>query len=196
MRDEVRVIRSPEIVSISLEPTRTEILRILSERDMTVVKLAVRLNKHPTTIYRHIKKLEENHFVKVSGVKWKSHSSEYVYGRTARLFVPGCGYLNGNGRNDLKLTWSENQTRRIIDYLKMLGYNDNSEDIEKKIHKLFSELDDMCLEKIEEIKDHDDVTYLDCLALKKILLLHTLVHYKDVRERVESVFLNIEDSNR
>ncbi len=189
MRDEIRVISDPEVLHISLEPTRSEILCILSEQDMTVVELSDRLDKHPTTVYRHIKKLEDKDFVRVSGVKWKRHSEEYVYGRTAKLFIPDCSFINGNGKSKLRLVWSKNQVKRLLDCLEKIGYDNNVIGIEDNIYQLFSDLDQIYTDKVKNVLDGgDDLTLLELLAIKRVLLVLSIAHDKEIKEKVESIF--------
>lgn len=193
MRDELKIIRDPEILNLTLEPTRSGILCLLSEGDMTVAELSERLDKHPSTVYRHIKKLQDHDFVYVSGSKWKSHSSEYIYGRTAKLFLPACRFLNGNGNNDMKFLWSEEQTGKVLEYIEQMGYINRMPDINKKVYDLFCEMDSLCCEKLEKLKYGDDMTYLDCLALKKILFLLSIVHDPEIMSKVESILKRIEE---
>jgi|GEM_PF-6168710 len=195
MRDEIRVIEDPAVLSISLEPTRSEILQMLSKRDMTIIDLADRLDKHPTTVYRHVKKLEDNDYVYVSGVKWKSHSSEYVYGRTAQLFIPDCRFMNGNGMTKMRLVWEEGQVDRVVELLEKIGYHKKTHGIERDIYRLFTELDDRFCERVKEIDDNDGLSHFDFLTLKRLLLLMSIVNDGDIKGRIESIFSNFEETD-
>lgn len=80
---EVIIITQPEKVKILSEDTRFKILKLLRQGPMTVWELSMALGKDRTTIYRHIKALENAGFVEELG----SEGNEKLYGRTARLFL-------------------------------------------------------------------------------------------------------------
>ncbi|WP_297072566.1 winged helix-turn-helix domain-containing protein [Thermococcus sp.] len=80
---EVIIITQPERVKILSDETRFKILQLLRQRPMTIWELSMAIRKDRTTIYRHIKTLENAGFVE----ELRSEGNEKLYGRTARLFL-------------------------------------------------------------------------------------------------------------
>ncbi|KUH32726.1 ArsR family transcriptional regulator [Thermococcus celericrescens] len=80
---EVLIITEPEKVKVLSEGTRLKILQLLRDRPMTVNELSDILGKDRTTIYRHIKMLENAGLVEELEVQ----GNERVYSRTARLYL-------------------------------------------------------------------------------------------------------------
>ena len=58
MKD-LEVIYDPPIIKIAMEKTRNAILQALKIREMSIEDLSFLLDKDPSTVYRHVKKLEE-----------------------------------------------------------------------------------------------------------------------------------------
>jgi len=80
---EVLIITEPERVRVLSDETRFKILQLLREHPMTINELSDAIGKDRTTIYRHIKILENAGLVKELEV----HGNERVYARSARLFL-------------------------------------------------------------------------------------------------------------
>ncbi len=80
---EVLIITDPQTVKVLSEETRFKILKLLREHPMTVNELSHTLRRDRTTIYRHIKALENVGLVE----EFDNHRNEKVYARTARMFL-------------------------------------------------------------------------------------------------------------
>ena len=65
MKKDVKVVRDPDKLRVSLEKNRSQILALLRVKDMTISQISEALNKDQSTVYRHIKKLEEADLVEV-----------------------------------------------------------------------------------------------------------------------------------
>ncbi|NJE76674.1 winged helix-turn-helix domain-containing protein [Thermococcus sp. ES12] len=80
---EVLIITEPERVRVLSDETRFKILQLLREHPMTINELSDATGKDRTTIYRHVKILENAGLVEELEV----HGNERVYARSARLFL-------------------------------------------------------------------------------------------------------------
>jgi len=80
---EVLIITDPQVVKVLSEETRFGILKLLREHPMTVNELSHALGKERTTIYRHIKALENAGLIE----EFDNQRNEKVYARTARMFL-------------------------------------------------------------------------------------------------------------
>lgn len=80
---EVLIITEPERVKVLSEETRFRILQLLRNRPMTINELSNSLGRDRTTVYRHVKILEEAGLVEELEVQ----GNERVYTRSARLFL-------------------------------------------------------------------------------------------------------------
>ncbi|NJD98699.1 ArsR family transcriptional regulator [Thermococcus sp. LS1] len=80
---EVLIITEPEKVKVLSEETRFKILQLLRERPMTIIELSSALGKDRTTVYRHVKMLENAGLIK----ELDNDGNERIYTRTARLFL-------------------------------------------------------------------------------------------------------------
>ncbi|MCD6524554.1 MAG: winged helix-turn-helix transcriptional regulator, partial [Thermococcus sp.] len=80
---EVLIITEAEKVKALSEETRFRILQLLRERPMTINELSNILGKDRTTIYRHIKMLENAGLVE----ELETPGNEKIYARSARIFL-------------------------------------------------------------------------------------------------------------
>lgn len=80
---EVLIITEPEKVKVLSEETRFRILQLLKEHPMTINELSEALGKDRTTVYRHVKMLENAGLIE----ELNSDGNERIYTRVARLFL-------------------------------------------------------------------------------------------------------------
>ncbi|NJE85452.1 ArsR family transcriptional regulator [Thermococcus sp. CX2] len=80
---EVLIITEPEKAKVLSEETRFRILQLLKERPMTINELSEALGKDRTTVYRHVKMLENAGLIE----ELDSDGNERIYTRVARLFL-------------------------------------------------------------------------------------------------------------
>lgn len=85
MTEEIKIVEDPERIKIAVEKNRRKILTLLSEQEMTIEELAEVMEKSPSTIYRHINKLEKNGFVNGAG-EIHEHHIPYADTRNQLIF--------------------------------------------------------------------------------------------------------------
>jgi DNA-binding transcriptional ArsR family regulator len=78
---------TPEQASVFNEPTRTDIMMMLTERPATTKQLAVALDKPKGTVGHHLKALEEAGLIAVVRTRQVRAITEKYYGRLARTYV-------------------------------------------------------------------------------------------------------------
>lgn len=83
----IEIVTDPKSIKVGIEETRRKILAFLRLKPMTVSELAQAIGKDQSTIYRHIEKLADFHYIKVSGERKTHHIPEKVYARTANTFL-------------------------------------------------------------------------------------------------------------
>ncbi len=173
MKKEIRVVKDPEKLRVSLEKNRSQILALLRVKDMTISQISEALNKDQSTIYRHIKKLEEAGLVDVCGEKRQHHIPERVYGRTADVFIPRIEPMETGNPSSVQLTWKKEHVIEIIEQLEDIGYEiDNKEETIDLLDHFLKELNKNITEKIGLLdKDISDVHYFSILRLKMAILL-------------------------
>lgn len=82
----VMIVSQPKQLKALSDPTRIKILELLREHPMSVSEIAERLGRDKSTVYRHIKALEDAGLVEVV----EKIGNEVVYGRVAYVF---CSFL-------------------------------------------------------------------------------------------------------
>lgn len=193
MTKDIKVIKEPSRIKIGIEDTRSKILDILKEEELTIKKIAERLDKDASTIYRHIKKLEDADFVK----KVEDDGETNRYSRTAHTIFLDLNYLDFDEKLDVILDWHPDF--ELDDLVKMdkLGYkNDRSEELFEEIQSFFTELDNKLKEKgceiDEKIQNNDTM-----LLMRTKLLAYILFCFQDdyCKENYNRIFSKFEDKS-
>ncbi|MEF8834924.1 MAG: helix-turn-helix domain-containing protein, partial [Candidatus Thermoplasmatota archaeon] len=108
---------------------------------MTISQVAEALEKDQSTVYRHIKKLEEAGFIEVKGERKEHHIPEKIYGRTADVFLMTPEPISSNSTSQLGIRWDGDKVKECIDVLKDVGYELEREGIVDEISNHLYELD-------------------------------------------------------
>ncbi|MHA1301352.1 MAG: winged helix-turn-helix domain-containing protein [Candidatus Helarchaeota archaeon] len=83
-----KLISNPEIVPILFHEKKQEILKLLIEKEMTIIDLKNSLKMNPGTIKRHLQDLITKNLVKQTKIKINKYGIKMKYYRaTARQFI-------------------------------------------------------------------------------------------------------------
>ncbi|NPA76087.1 MAG: ArsR family transcriptional regulator [Euryarchaeota archaeon] len=175
---EIEIVDDPDMIKIIVEDTRTKILRLLRFRDMTISEMASILNKNVSTIFRHVKKLEEAGLVKVTGERKVRKVPEKLYGRTVRtIFLAPESFE----RSAFTKRYREKKTKEIKHALEDIGYR---VDDDNYLKDLVNYIDEISLSDLEKVKR--DMDWNDLRSLKDILLLLNIPDrkIKEIRRKI------------
>ncbi|MFP4050824.1 MAG: ArsR/SmtB family transcription factor [Thermoplasmata archaeon] len=190
MKKDVRVIKDPDRLRVSLEKNRSQILALLRVKDMTISQISEALNKDQSTIYRHVKKLEEVGLVEVCGERRQHHIPERVYGRTADIFIPRIEPMETGNPSSVQLTWKKEHVEETIEFLEEIGYEfEDKEEIVDRFDRFLKEVNDNITEKIGLI--NDDITnfhFFTILRIKMTILLIEVLKNDEVKEDLSKIF--------
>lgn len=190
MKKDVRVIKDPERLRVSLEKNRSQILALLRVKDMTISQISEALNKDQSTIYRHVKKLEEAGLVEVCGERRQHHIPERVYGRTADIFIPRIEPMETGNPSSVQLTWKKEHIKETIEFLEEIGYEfEDKEEIVDRFNRFLTEVNNNITEKIGLI--NDDITnfhFFTILRIKMTILLIEVLKNDEVNEELSKIF--------
>ncbi len=192
MKKDVEVIKDPDKLRISLEKTRSQILALLSVNEMTISQISEALNKDQSTIYRHVKKLEEADLVEVCGEKRQHHIPERVYGRTADVFIPSIEPMEKGNPSAVWITWKKDHCDEIIDHLTEVGYKiDNEEEIKGELNDFLTYLNNHISEILNSGNDDlQNSNFFTILRLKMMILLIELVKNDELDDKLIDIIEN------
>ncbi|MFW6142096.1 MAG: winged helix-turn-helix domain-containing protein [Candidatus Saliniplasma sp.] len=189
MKKDVKVVRDPKAIKIAVEDTRSNILSLLRVNNMSISQLAESLDKDQSTIYRHIKKLEEYGYVEPSGEKKTHHIPEKIYGRTAGVFLLCPSNIDTGQPSEMMIEWERDKAERIMELLNVMGYeSEDGEELVEDISEIFIDLKERVINPIEKSEDKiGKISFATLLRLE--LLLFLLEQRKDVelKEKVNSI---------
>lgn len=194
MKKDVKVIHDLDSIKICIEDTRSKILSLLRVNDMTISQLAEALNKDQSTIYRHIKKLEEAGFVIVSGERKVHHIPEKKYGRTAGIFLLAPKSMESKGSPEIALEWERKQVEKIVNILKMVGYDcEEDEEVISDLTELFAGLTEKVKLNLDNIDEEvGEITFPTLFRLQLILSLLEIENDDEFQERMTNILSSFE----
>ncbi len=190
MKEDVELVHDSERIKILLEDTRKNILDLLKVEDMSISQLAEGLDKDRSTIYRHVKKLEDYGYVELKGERIVNNVPGMVYGRTAKLFLP-CPKSMEPGDPILEsFSWDKENTSHIIESLKILGYNiDDSDEVIDEMCNIFTNIDNKIIEILKG-EGLVDIDYLETIRLKFLITLIEISNNDILSKDIENLALN------
>jgi len=198
MKSDVKVVRDPDHVKIAIEDTRSDILSLLRVNDMTITQLAETLDKDHSTIYRHIKKLQDAGYVKEISEMKDNHIPKKVYTRTADSFLLSPTSIDGGEPSELAMDWEKENARRLLELLEIMGYSVEEEEVEEIIDilsNIFVELKEKVSDPIEEAEDQmGELSYPLLMRFELLMFLLEKRKCSDIEEKFEELIdkLNIE----
>lgn len=168
-KERIKVVRDPKAIIIGIEKNRRDILKLLRFNDLTVSQIAEILGKDESTIYRHIKKLEEVGLVDAVGERKRYHIPEKVYGRSSNLYIFAMDEKAPEKEMKIKQEYNKKMIDNLIVQLKKLNYKlENEEKLSKLLLEFFSLIRKDWNEKLEN-KNLDLEMYRKLYTINLIL---------------------------
>ena len=189
MSPKVRFFEDSETLKVGLEKTRRQILDLLRVKNMAISQISEALEKDQSTIYRHIKKLEEAGFVEVKGERREHHIPERIYGRTAEVFLMTPEPLNSDISSVIGIRWDDEKVEECLDFLKDLGYK--IDELRKTFTQLCRSLQHLDQEINNEVlsimDDDDELDYFSLLQIKFLLSLIKIEHDEGEGSKIKEI---------
>ncbi len=196
MRKEVKIIRDMKSIKVCVEETRSKILSLLMVKDMSISQLAKALDRDQSTIYRHLKKLQDAGYVEICGERKEHHIPEKLYGRTASFFLLSPSDDDPNDGFTME-KWQKKHTEKVVRILKNIGYEfDDPELVLDELASFFGSLSERANEKFEaaqhKIEGLDPVTYF---RLRLIIFLDAIMNDDEFEEDYERIVELLKEDN-
>ncbi len=198
MKKNLKVISNPEAIKVGMEKNREKILELLKINDMTISQISEALGRDQSTIYRHVRKLEEAGFVEICGERREHHIPERVYGRTADFYLLAPDSMQADIPENAGVHWNEENAEMTIRNLCNLGIDcedldgtvEKTVNVFKNLHKDFSNF-------VQEKKDEElyHVDFFGILRMKLLYLLIEMENDPDFCERIEEITSNFDYIN-
>ncbi|MFO8110567.1 MAG: winged helix-turn-helix domain-containing protein [Thermoplasmata archaeon] len=191
MRRDIMVVSDKDMIKMCIEDTRMKIISLLRVRNMSISQLSRTLEKEPSTIYRHLKKLERSGFVMVCGERKVHHIPEKLYGRTADSFVftPIHGKAGDDGSETDWNAQYNHTVHRIIEAMDVLGYEiEASEEHIENLSMFLFNLDEMIGELVERSQDKlPNINPVGVIRLKLLFFILEFMENEDCREDIKKI---------
>lgn len=159
---EVIIITELDKMKVLAEPTRFKILELLRMHPMSIGELSTFLKKDRSTVYRHIKALENAGFVEEIG----HEGHEKIYARTARLFL--LKVEPDESTEEFRRQYLRIEASRLMEILKKSGVKIKDEErFVKLVEEVLKEIEDNSRPILQKISQAD-------LDLKEVELFHLL----------------------
>ena len=186
MTEHLKVFKEPEIIKIGLEKTRSKILNILKEDDHTIKEIAEKLDKDRSTIYRHVKKLEDAGYIENKN----TDDDENKYSRVAHTIFLDLEYMDYEDKMDIIFEWDLDFETQDLVRMDNIGYrNDKSERLLKDIQSFISDLDKRLKDRVESLEKDIDKEDMMILMRAKLLAYMILCSENDIcRKRLNKIF--------
>lgn len=195
---DLKVVRDPQAVKTAIEDTRSNILSLLRVNDMTISQLAESLDKDQSTIYRHIKKLEEYGYLETVGEKKTHHIPEKLWGRTASVFLLNPSSIDTGQPSEMMVEWEREKAARILDLLDIMGYDigeeDELEDLVEELSEIFIDLKEKVTKPIEDAEDDiGEISFPTLLRLELIMFMLEERKNEELKKKLDEVLNGLEE---
>lgn len=190
MDSKVLVFEDCEALKVGLEETRKQILEMLSEKNMSISQIAEELGKDQSTVYRHMKKLEETGFIEVKGERREHHIPERVYGRTAEMFLMAPEPMDKSSLSGSFTEWDEKRTKKCIDCLEKAGFecNGRKDEIAEELTDTLTEVDKEVTEMIlTSVELDENKNFFLMFQLKLLATVLKLECEDELKKKIEFV---------
>ncbi|MGC8663131.1 MAG: winged helix-turn-helix domain-containing protein [Thermoplasmata archaeon] len=181
MKD-LEVIYDPPIIKIAMEKTRNAILQALKIREMSIEDLSFLLDKDPSTVYRHVKKLEEAGLILPAKKEKRKKGYTTLYERTAKNFIISTdSFFKDQYLKDLK----EKKKYLVSGIMEKIGFKIKDENT---FEKYFYEINKYSFDKlIEYNKDLDFNTLREIYTILSIIYVQeNNINFKDLFEKLSN----------
>jgi len=188
MSPDIKLFEDSDTLKVGLESTRKQILDLLRVKNMTISQVSEALEKDQSTVYRHIKKLEEAGFIEVKGERKEHHIPERIYGRTADVFLLSPEPISSDKTSSLGIRWDDGKVKECLDILEEIGYEVEKEEVIEKISYYFYELDKEVNKELSKSLDDDfEMDFFSLMQIKFILSLIKLENSESCAEEIKDL---------
>lgn len=189
MKNSVRFFEDSKKLRMGLEDTRNKILQLLKIEDMSISQIAEALNKNNSTIFRHIKKLEEAGFVEVKGERKEHHIPEKIYGRTADVFLLSPEPMDMNIPLDLR--WKEDSVKRCLELLYDIGFR-CPEEVVDELTDFLKKVDIEITDDVGKSISDMDVDFFTMVQLRFLSTFVKIENDYSLKEEFNSIICKFE----
>lgn len=194
IKDNVILVDDIEKIKNLIGKTKKEILRLLSEEDLSCSEIAEYLDKDESNIYKQIRTLRETGFVKVKRKEKVNYKTRKIYEKTADLFIPLPKTFEASKSSQVSLTWDEESTDRVLEILSEIGFEaEDDEDVEGEIIDFFKKMDGAVKELLEERDNFMDPNLFLLMKIKLLILFIELNSNDEVRDRFKDINCKFHD---
>ncbi|MFW6195994.1 MAG: ArsR/SmtB family transcription factor [Thermoplasmatota archaeon] len=194
IKDKVILVDDIEKIKNLIGKTKKEILRLLSEEDLSCSEIAEYLDKDKSNIYKQIRTLRETGFVKVKREEKVNYKTRKIYGKTADLFIPLPKTFEASKSSQVSLTWDEESTARVLNILSEIGFEaEDDEVVEGKIIAFFKNMDCAVKELLEERDNFMNPSLFLLMKIKLLILFIELNSNDEVRDGFEDINYKFKD---
>lgn len=189
MSKDICLIEDPAAMKVGLEGTRNQILELLRVKEMTISQIAEALSKDQSTIYRHVKKLENAGFIEVKGDRKKHHIPEKIYGRKAKWFLLTPEPLGDETPFASGMDWNEERTKICIEVLEKMGFRCvKKEEVAEKLKELLEDLEsEVTQNMIDSLDESVDIDFFSLLHVKFLAEILKLKHDEELNEEFKEI---------
>ncbi len=189
MTEDVKVIDDVEAIKVATENSRNNILNLLKINNMTIAQMAEALDRDQSTVYRHIKKLEEHGYVEECEARWTHRIPEKVYKRCASVFLFAPEPLNKYQHQKNFIECKEKETRLLLNRLDNAGYkNHNDEEVIEGLSDFFSYLKETLVPKIYDTEiEEGTMGFYNLVRFHTMLILLESEKNPEMKEKIEDI---------
>jgi len=188
-KKDVRLFEDTEKLKVGLEKSRKKILELLKVKDMTISQIGEALERDQSTVYRHIKKLEEAGFIEVKGEKKEHHIPEKVYGRTAKIFLLTPEAMDKDDSPSWGLGWKRKRVNRCLNILEEAGFEcDGSEEMADELADFLKSVDKEVTENMmSSLSEPDEIDFFSMMQSRFLAELIKIEKDESLKEEFEEI---------
>ncbi|AEC51794.1 ArsR family transcriptional regulator [Pyrococcus sp. NA2] len=168
----VMVISNKEQLRALSDPTRMKILELLRSHPMSVAEIAEKLGKDKSTIYRHIRALEEAGLVE----EVEKIGNEVLYGRVAYIYLVVVG--SDKEAEKFRRVYLTEGVEKLIKVLELAGIKirdrEKFESIVKRVFECIENDSRNILDRLMNVS-LDEITLIHILNLLTFMYSHRYV---------------------
>ncbi len=184
MKDRLKIIDDKEAIRSFTQETRNKILSILRARNKTVPQIAETLDSDTSTVYRHIKELEEHDFIKKVGERHEEGRPKHVYARTAELFLMLPDYDEIEQSSTPFIDGESDDAEKVIAELRRSNKNFRLPDQAiEDFSSLFKEIEGKLIEDME--REGSELDNPDMIRIAFILFLFEIGKNEELESKLE-----------
>ncbi len=189
MKDEIRLIEDPASLKVGLEGTRSQILALLRVKEMAISQIAEALGKDQSTIYRHVKKLEESGFIEVVDERKQHHIPEKIYGRTANWFLLTPEPLGSKTPYALGMDWNEDRISSCLDILEEMGFVcDKKEEVVQRLNEILCSLEsEVTRDMMDSLDENMNIDFFSLLHVKFLVELLKVEYEEELNREIKEI---------